>query len=336
MISVLCFYHAPCNDGSAAAAALRYRLRNSGYNNGDYELIFCPLTYTTEWDQPLPEEYLHTDLVANYAVAEIFIVDLSMSRVKHDQIITYLRDAGRIGDSLPRTICIDHHQTALDKLDEIGAYCDETYIEIGPGLSGATLVWKYFNQRFNEDLPVPSLLKYVADQDVWEWKLEDSRAINAALNVLDGKVETMIEELQFSLENEGEWRSKRLVEGNAIVAMVESQVMRSARMIHTIDIGTTWLALVNATSFSSELGNYLCEHSKHSPNVLAVIYSIQEDWSIRCSIRSIAGGATNARAFAEQFGGGGHDHAAGCRFPDMASFRKILEELEKAGSSLSS
>jgi oligoribonuclease NrnB/cAMP/cGMP phosphodiesterase (DHH superfamily) len=192
-------------------------------------------------------------------------------------------------------------------------------------------VWNYFNERFNEALETPALLRYVADQDIWEWKLEDSREINAALNVLDGKVETMIDELERSMADEEGWKRERRLEGKAITAMVDSQIMRSARMVTHLEVGSTWLSIVNATSFSSELGNYLCEKSRHSPQVVAIIYSIQEDWSIRCSVRSINGGAVNARQFAERFGGGGHDHAAGCRFRDLTGFRQALQELEANG-----
>jgi oligoribonuclease NrnB/cAMP/cGMP phosphodiesterase (DHH superfamily) len=331
MTSILCFYHAPCNDGSASAAALRYRLEHANYRNGDYELCFCPLTYTTEWDEPLPEEYLKTDVDPCCQVSEIFIVDLSMSNVKFEQLVDHLREHDRLGPDRPRVVCIDHHKTALDKIDELKKFCDETYIRIGPGLSGATLVWNYFNERFNENLAAPALLRYVADQDIWEWKLEDSKEINAALNVLDGKVETMVKELDESLRDESYWRDVRKAEGEAITSMVDSQVMRSARMVSHIEVGETMLSVVNATSFSSELGNYLCEHGRHSPNIIAVIYSIQEDWSVRCSARSIDGGEYNARQFAERFGGGGHEHAAGCRFKDFRAFREALDQLEKEG-----
>jgi oligoribonuclease NrnB/cAMP/cGMP phosphodiesterase (DHH superfamily) len=331
MISNLCFYHAPCNDGSASAAALRYRLRNAVYHQGKYELVFCPLNYTTDWDQPFPDEYLNTVVVANHQVAEIFIVDLSISKIKHDQLLEHLRAHGKLGGGQPRTICIDHHLTALNKLEELKEFCDETYIHIGPGLSGATLTWNYCNERFGETIETPALLRFVADQDIWEWKLEHSHEINSALNVLDGKVETMIDELQRSMESEEEWQRMRMLEGKAIMAMVDSQVFRSGRMVAHVNIGAVWLSVVNATSFSSELGNYLCEHSHHAPNALAVIYSIQEDWAVRCSIRSIAGGTINARMFAERFGGGGHDHAAGCRFRDLEAFRSALSDLEANG-----
>jgi nanoRNase/pAp phosphatase (c-di-AMP/oligoRNAs hydrolase) len=89
--------------------------------------------------------------------------------------------------------------------------------------------------------------------------------------------------------------------------------------------------VVNGTCFSSELGNSICLEAEQAPDVLAVIYSIQDDWSVRCSIRSIDGGKVNARRFAERYDGGGHNNAAGCRFDDFTAFTAALETLRKEG-----
>jgi oligoribonuclease NrnB/cAMP/cGMP phosphodiesterase (DHH superfamily) len=228
-------------------------------------------------------------------------------------------------------VCIDHHSTALDKVDELKEYCDETYIQIGPGLSGATLVWKYFNERFGESLETPLLLRYVADQDIWEWKLEDSKEVNAALNVLNGTVEEMSVELDACLADPAKWLAERKMRGGAIVAMVDSQVHRAARQVVELVAGDVTLLVVNSTSFNSELGNYLCEHHENSPNAVAMIYTIQDDWAVRCSIRSIPGGRATARKIAERYGGGGHEHASGCRFGDFEKFRAALDELVAGG-----
>lgn len=330
MTSILCIYHSPCNDGSASAAALEFRLNKAKYKEGEFEIRFCPLTYTTDWDHPLPETFLENEVQPKHQVNEIFLVDISMSQVKYDQIVEHLRAIDRLDDGKPHTICIDHHSTALDKIEELGAFCDETYIKIGPGLSGATLVWQYFNERFGETLETPLLLRYVADQDIWEWKLESSREVNAALNVLNGTVEAMEEELRDSLASPGAWFERRKTEGAAITAMVDSQVHRSARQVADLSLGHhARLLVVNATSFSSELGNYLCERHEESPNVVAVIYSLQDNWQVRCSIRSVSGGSVNAKQVAERFGGGGHEHAAGCRFDSYEEFREAMEGLKR-------
>ncbi len=326
--TILCIYHSPCNDGSASAAALQHRLRQANYLDGAFEMRFLPYTYTTDWNAPLAQSFLDNQVHADHEVAEIFLVDVSMSAVKYNQIVEHLRAEHRIGPEAPRTTCIDHHISARERQAELATFCHETYIHIGPGLSGATLVWNYFNERFGETLETPQLLRYVADQDIWEWLLPNSGQVNAALNVLDGTVDSMAAELAESLAAPERWLARRIAEGTAITAMVDSQVMRQARNVVEYPIaGNTRLLVVNATCFSSELGNHLCEQHEHTPNVVALIYTIQENWHIRCSFRSVPGGAVNARMLAERFGGGGHDHAAGCRFTSYAELHAALDAL---------
>lgn len=329
--TILCFYHYPCNDGSAAAAALGHRLGQENYRDGDFDIRYCPVTYKGEWNDPFPEHYLENEVVPDHPVREIFIVDVTLSAVKFNQLADHLQARERLAEGPLAVTCIDHHKTAIERIDELKSYCTETYIKIGPGLSGATLVWNYFNERFGNELPVPELLRYVADQDIWEWKLPDSKEINAALNTLDGSVATMEEELKACLASPEEWKQRRAAQGGAIVSMVDSQVLRSTRQVVPIAVGDVHLLVVNATSYSSELGNHLCNESEHAPNAVAVIYSIQDDWSVRCSFRSIAGGKVNARMIAQRYAGGGHDHAAGCRFESFAAFRDALAELEREG-----
>ncbi len=331
MNSILCLYHAPCNDGSAAAAALAWRLHRANWRDGEFEVLFCPMSYLTEWDEELSAEYLDAYVSPRWEVSDIFIVDFSISVQKHAGLIRHLESNGRIGTDAPRTVCIDHHRTALEKLDELESYCDETFIHIGPGLSGATLVWKYFNERSDDALPVPLLLRYVADQDIWEWKLEDSRAVNAALNTLDGMADAMVAELRESLSNPEAWLERRRGQGEAIISMVDAQVVKSARQALHLHVRELDLFVVNSTSYNSELGNHICLSAERTPDVLALIYTVQNDWSIRCSVRSIDGAGINARMFAERFGGGGHDNAAGCRFRSVEEFRAVIERIHTDG-----
>ncbi len=330
MTTILCFYHAPCNDGSAAAAALEYRLLHRSDSDEEIDIRFAPLSYNTDWDDPFPDSYLLNEIQPKHPVGEIFFVDISVSARKFDQLYEHLRTEGKITSGVIPVVCIDHHQTAIDRRDELEKYCTDTLIRIGPGLSGATLVWEYFNQRFMTETPPPILLQYVADQDVWEWNLPDSKEINASLNVLSGSVDEMRDELERSLQEPEEWLSKRREAGRAITDLVGSQLLRSKRQVVEYAFSDGVLLVVNATSFSSELGNYLCDHHERSPDAVAMIYSVQEDWSVRCSLRSLSGGHRNARAIAEVYGGGGHDNAAGCRFSDMAALRKAIDEITKS------
>lgn len=325
MPQTLCFYHAPCNDGSAAAAALAYRLNRGIPADSVIEAI--PTTFGRTWETPFDEDFL--DILEHHdeQVATIYIVDISLSRTRFDQVLSRLESAGRIVDGRPRVVCIDHHQSAIDRLAEIDEYCDETYIRIGPGLSGATLVWSYFDEQ-TDRLEVPELLRYVADQDVWEWKLEGSRQVNAALNTLSGYAPDMIDELARCVADPDAWRSRRFDQGSSILSVIDAQVDKASGEVARLPLADGGnLLVVNATSNSSELGNRICEDAEDAPQSVAAIYALRSDWSVKVSLRSISGGVVNARMIAERFGGGGHDNAAGCRFPTFEAFREGFGQL---------
>ena len=117
------------------------------------------------------------------------------------------------------------------------------------------------------------------------------------------------------------------MEGRAISRMVDAQVWRTVRNVRDYECDGSVLRIVNSTAFNSETGNHLCKEHRLTPNVIALLYSLQEDYSVRCSFRSMEGGVVTARMLAERFGGGGHDHAAGCRFDSFASLEKGIGEM---------
>lgn len=325
MPKTICFYHSPCNDGGSAAAALRYRLAHLPEPRA---LELMPMGFGLSWEDPFNDTFLNRLDDFKEIVDEIYIVDISMSAGRHAQVIDKLRAAGRIGDTLPRTVCIDHHISAIDRLEEIESYCDDTMIEIGTGLSGATLVWLYCDQRLDAPQPMPLLLRYVADQDLWEWRLPRSREINGALNILAGEIDAMEREMLESIEDEKAWSDLRALQGASIVSMIDSLVRRSyGRLLDVVGADGVHYRIVNGTDSSSEIGNELCVQSDHNPHVVAIIYAVQEDWSVKCSIRSVTGSKVTARDVAERYGGGGHDNAAGCRFADIDAMRKALAEI---------
>lgn len=336
MPSVLCIHHAPCNDGAAAAAALAWRLRQNApppeENRGDPArdtIEVMPLSFGRTWEAPIDEEYIthlgHHDEI----VTAIYIVDISLSSNRFAQIIAELKRQNRIAEEMPRVICIDHHQSAIERIDEISSYCDDTYIRIGPGLSGATLVWQYFDEQPGyEEVPMPELLRYVADQDIWEWKLPASREVNAALNTLDGMMPSLYDELVASIERPEEWMRLRRSQGESILSVIDSQIRRSfGNVTRKTSADGVEFMIVNATSNSSELGNRLCDDSDRTPDCVAMIYTVLEDWGVKVSVRTLSGGKLSAREVAERFGGGGHDNAAGCRFASLEEFRQALDEL---------
>lgn len=324
--SVLCFFHFPCPDGASAAVTLKHLLTKNSYLENNFQFVFCPLTHLGAWEDLLPTNYVEKNIEPKYEVVEIFILDIALSKNKINQIIDRLRLEKKITTpNNPPIICIDHHKTALEKIEEINSYCQEADIRVSKGLSGATLTWDYCNKRFGTNFETPIFLKYVADQDLWEWDLENSKEINASINTKEDSVEQIEDEFLYSLAEPDKWLQSSILRGVAINDVVSSQVRKAfANTIKKEILGTT-LLITNATSFASEVGNKLCEEYKYKPNCVAVVYSILDNLQVRCSFRSLNYAERNARQIAEFFGGGGHDNAAGCRFQDFETFKKAFD-----------
>jgi oligoribonuclease NrnB/cAMP/cGMP phosphodiesterase (DHH superfamily) len=76
----------------------------------------------------------------------------------------------RLAKEAASLLVLDHHITAQQALSDLPyAYFDQTR-------SGAVLAWQWAH-----DAPVPWLLQYIQDKDLWQWALPHSREISAAL-----------------------------------------------------------------------------------------------------------------------------------------------------------
>jgi oligoribonuclease NrnB/cAMP/cGMP phosphodiesterase (DHH superfamily) len=76
-----------------------------------------------------------------------------------------------------KLVLLDHHKSAADALADFNCRCGALYFDMHK--SGARLAWEFFQP----DEPVPPLVQYVEDRDLWNWKLEHSAAFLAALDM---------------------------------------------------------------------------------------------------------------------------------------------------------
>lgn len=76
-----------------------------------------------------------------------------------------------------KLVLLDHHKSAADTLQGFVCRCGTLHFDMHK--SGARLAWEFFLP----DLPVPPLVQYVEDRDLWNWKLEHSAAFLAALDM---------------------------------------------------------------------------------------------------------------------------------------------------------
>jgi oligoribonuclease NrnB/cAMP/cGMP phosphodiesterase (DHH superfamily) len=178
---------------------------------------------------------------------------------------------------------LDHHITAQHALDGLPfAYFDQKK-------SGAVLAWEWTHQT-----PVPWLLQYVQDKDLWHWALPASREINAALASYPYDFAVWDGLRQETLETEG--RAILRYE-NELVGKIAAEAVLATFHDETVPV-------VQSAVLTSQVGERLSAH-----HAFCVIWH-DRDGRRYYSLRSRADGADVA-AIATQYGGGGHTHAAG-------------------------
>lgn len=185
---------------------------------------------------------------------------------------------------------LDHHRTAQADLQGLD------FAEFDMQRSGAVLSWNHFHP----DQPVPELLQYVQDQDLWTWALPDAKEICAALSVYPFDFDT------WSTLSTATLRS----EGQIVLRYKQQLVTQLGLKVDFIEICGQKVPAVNTALFASELGNQLCLDHPDAP--FSACYS-EHDGRRKFSLRSI--GDNDVAAVAAHFGGGGHRNASGFAIP---------------------
>ncbi|HKW85926.1 MAG TPA: phosphohydrolase [Nitrospiraceae bacterium] len=182
---------------------------------------------------------------------------------------------------------LDHHITAEKALAGLPfAYFDQKK-------SGAVLAWEWAHPE-----PVPWLLQYIQDKDLWHWALPASREINAALASYPYDFRVWDELRQGTLE----------AEGRAILRYENELVGKIAEEAVLVSFHNETVPAVQSAVLTSQLGERL---SAGYP--FCVIWH-DRDGRRYYSLRSRQDG-TDVAAIAVSYGGGGHTHAAGFSVP---------------------
>lgn len=303
-MNITVVYHKNCTDGTAAAwVADRFLREYCAAKNSEYCLV------AADYDSHPVAPVGHT----------IILLDFS-----------YDLETTRNLMKLNKVIVVDHHASALKKLQPIidenlavnrdwtDGYFEDITSEVpnwrvSTGNSGAVLAWQYFYGN----APVPELLRYVEDRDLWRKKLDHTEAVSWSLKTIENIHD--FEMLYRRSVSDG--MSSIIRDGDSIYRFVGSQVRQIANNSQTayIDLVDNQALSEKAQAFVLEVpivnANYvlssdICEHLMDiTRSPVAISYFVQADGSIKCSIRS--DGCELARPIAEMFGGGGHPDAAG-------------------------
>lgn len=280
----LCIYHGDCFDGFTAAWVIWKRF------NGDVR--FHKGVYGQE--PPL-------ELCTN---RDVFLLDFCY---KPD-------DVEKILGVCQQLQIIDHHKTAHDEMFALRAKLQEEkkmlefsrfFFEYDVYSSGAGLAWNWFFQN----QAAPMNLLHIQDRDLWQFKLQGTREIHAAMGSyhFEFKIwDELMNRNAASLISEGECiLRKQKIDINLLISKATRKMG-----IHGWTVPVT-----NAPFF---LGSELCAITCQGEPFSAYYYDspLYREFGLRSDDQGIDVGE-----IAQVFGGGGHKHASGFRL----SFEKAKQ-----------
>ncbi len=271
-MKTLCIYHGHCDDGFAAAWAVRHALGD------DVEF------YAGQYQQEPP----------NVTLRDVLMVDFSYKRPVLERMLAECQSL----------LILDHHKTAQEDLAflptaHIGAW--KGYVgERGRAFfdmnrSGAGIAWDFFHQG----KPRPRFIDYIEDRDLWRKSLPGGDEFTIALRsypqdflIWDKLVDSGPDAL--------------ICEGYSIQRYYRLRVEELKRSAYIANLGGVAIWIANAPYFAaSEVAGELADRGL---SFGACYFEIaQGRWAY--SLRSR--GDFDVSQVARQFGGGGHKNAAG-------------------------
>jgi len=82
-----------------------------------------------------------------------------------------------IDERAAKLVMLDHHKSAAEKLTGFACRCGVVHFDMDK--SGARLAWEFFHPG----QPVPALLQYIEDRDIWKWTFPESASFLSALDM---------------------------------------------------------------------------------------------------------------------------------------------------------
>jgi oligoribonuclease NrnB/cAMP/cGMP phosphodiesterase (DHH superfamily) len=201
-----------------------------------------------------------------------------------------------------RLVVLDHHVGAQDAVEQVREHIFDN------DHSGTGIAWKFFFP----DTPLPRVLQYVQDADLWRNSLPNNKEIGAYLSTMpfdfkqwdalvrEGDVDDMFDQM--------------VARGTAYLEYVEYVYDHIEAQAQEVQFGDYTVMAVNCPRlFRSAVGHRLA--TKHGPFAI-VFYEAGGVWHF--SLRG--DGSIDLSKVAQTYGGNGHKSAASFRLPFGASF----------------
>ncbi len=207
-----------------------------------------------------------------------------------------IEEIKKLIDKNKRVTVIDHHITG----EEAAKLTVEPSFAIKN--SGCVLAWKYFHPQ----KPVPKLLEYLEDNDLWRFKIPKSKEVFSFMCSVEFtfKIRSSIAAILEKPKGRRE-----IIEKGAALLKYEQKLVNeiTTKDAEQAEFKGYKILIINSPFFQSNIGHVL---SKIQPPMGLIWH--ETDGKIKVSLRS--DGTVDVSKIAAQFGGGGHKAAAGFSF----------------------
>lgn len=215
--------------------------------------------------------------------------------------------------SIAKTVTVlDHHIGMQSVVESMPAYVFDN------NKSGAGIAWSYFNAN----LPLPKLLAYVQDDDLYRYALPDTRAVLSYLTVHPFTFESW-DALAATLEHEADaevflTKARAFAEYGGLLA---ESAADKAKLVEFAGYRCMFANAHPSTMMKSHVGNIL---AKRTPPISLVVSAHPKGFGV--SIRG--DGTVNVAEIAQRYGGNGHHDASGFLIPVDGPMPWVLIEDE--------
>ncbi|WP_296493617.1 DHHA1 domain-containing protein [Rhodoferax sp.] len=201
-----------------------------------------------------------------------------------------------IEERAAKLVMLDHHLSAAEKLTGFRCRCGVVHFDMKK--SGSHLAWEFFQP----EKPMPALIRFVEDRDIWLWRYPESPAFLAALDMEPFEFERWHQIAEFDARQLEHFIERGHAMDEKFSKLAELIAEHASPLVFN---GVTGL-MVNAPGvFHSLVGDLLCQKS----GTFALLWSVDKNQMVKCGLRSKSG--FNCIPLAASMGGGGHAQACG-------------------------
>lgn len=316
-------YHAGCADGTCAAALLRQAFDDNSRWGDSAEIQFVPCRYDVNLDAVLDP------LFVGHGPLRLVFADFCLDSV--DAMKRALLKSAE-------TFVFDHHATAEKVLEQLSVDPDvgsRLQVHFDRTRSGAGIVYDFllWNDGTVLHPGFRPLVGYVQDRDLWQFKLPYSKEVGAYLRAkmpLDQVGPEKFAALLYQFDQLDRWINSGAQAGSDNVIRVGYELEQARQRnieahrsrVYMTKLANRVVTIVNI-SLSEIVSDTLHKAALVSPSGVAVGWYYGHG-AFNFSLRSTKDGPDVA-AMCEEFGGGGHPHAAGFQLVELDKAMSIIK-----------